>query len=63
MKTSRKFRGGFKHLFTGRPAKTVCSQASPERVEDLIANSDVPVPDTATCWLCLAIEDSEGPHD
>ena len=49
------FRAGFKHLFTGQPARTACSQASPELVEDLIANSKVPVPDTATCWLCLAI--------
>ena len=55
--TQWEFRVGFKHLFVGNPATTVCSLAPPELVEELIANSDVEVPDTATCWLCLALED------
>ena len=54
-----KFRAGFRHMFTGQPARSACSQASPELVEDLIANSDVPVPDTADCWLCLTIADRQ----
>ena len=50
------FRAGFKHLMVDAPARSVCSRASPELIEELIANSDVDVPDTATCWLCLALE-------
>ena len=57
MKTTWEFRAGFKHRFTGNPPRTLCSQASPDLLEKLVDESDVPVPDTPTCWLCLAIMD------
>ena len=50
------FRAGFKHIFTGSPATALCSSAPASLVDDQVVNSDVDVPDVATCWLCLAID-------
>ena len=51
------FRAGFKHLFIGQPARSVCSFARDELVDEMYEKSEVDVPDTPTCWLCLALED------
>ena len=53
----RAYRAGFEHLFIGSPARSVCSLAKGELVDEMYEKSEVDVPDTPTCWLCLALED------
>ena len=55
------FRAGFKHLMVGHPRRSLCSQADPDLVNSLIVQSQVPVPDVATCWLCLAVSGKDEP--
>ena len=54
---SWEFDAGLKHLFVGRPRKAICILALTHLAGELAENSEVEVPDTSTCWLCLAIED------
>ena len=51
------FDASFKHLMIGRPSVPVCIMALTWLVEQIVESSEVEVPDTDTCWRCLAIED------
>lgn len=55
--TGWRFRAGFRHLFIGQPARSICSLAKKGLVDEMVDESPVEVPETPTCWLCLAIED------